>query len=113
MGWDALVFNTTGSNNTAIGVGAGFLVTTGSNNIHIGSQGTAADTALIRMGTVGTQTATFIAGIRGVTTGVADSLFVLIDSAGQLGTSNSSRGGSRPAFTIWATTAVRCTSFVP
>ncbi len=37
-------------------------MTTGSNNIHIGNQGTAADTALIRIGTPGTQTATFIAG---------------------------------------------------
>jgi hypothetical protein len=35
---------------------------------------------------VGTQTAAFIAGIRGVTTGVADALAVLIDSTGQLGT---------------------------
>ena len=37
------------------------------------------------------QTTTFIAGIRGVTTGVADALAVVIDSAGQLGTTNSSR----------------------
>ena len=39
-------------------------VTTGSNNIHIGNQGTT-DTALIRIGTVGTHTTTFIAGIFG------------------------------------------------
>ena len=37
------------------------------------------------------QTATFIAGIRGVTTGNADAIPVLIDSAGQLGTVSSSR----------------------
>jgi hypothetical protein len=35
--------------------------------------------------------ATFIAGIRGVTTGANDALAVLIDSNGQLGTTNSSR----------------------
>ena len=39
----------------------------------------------------GTQTQTFIAGIRGVATGVANAVNVLIDSNGQLGTMNSSR----------------------
>ncbi len=64
---------------------------TGSNNIHIGNAGAAADTAIIRIGTQGTQTATFIEGIYGVTPRVADALTVLIDSAGQLGTASSSR----------------------
>jgi Chaperone of endosialidase len=64
-------------------------VTTGNNNIHIANAGTSADDALIGIG--GTQTATFIAGIRGVTTGANDALAVLIDSNGQLGTTNSSR----------------------
>jgi hypothetical protein len=86
LGSLALSDNTTGFNNTAIGAGAGFMLTTGNNNIHINNIGTAADDALIRIGTVGTQTAAFIAGIRGVTTGVADALAVLIDSTGQLGT---------------------------
>jgi hypothetical protein len=36
-------------------------------------------------------TKTFIAGIRGITTGVADGVGVVIDSAGQLGTVSSSR----------------------
>jgi septal ring factor EnvC (AmiA/AmiB activator) len=44
----------------------------------------------IRIGTVGTQTATFIAGIRDVTTGNGDAITVVIDSAGQLGTMSSS-----------------------
>ena len=38
-----------------------------------------------------THTSTFIAGIRGVTTGVADAIPVMVDSAGQLGTVSSSR----------------------
>ncbi len=38
-----------------------------------------------------TQTATFIAGIRGVTTANANAVVVLVDSAGQLGTVSSSR----------------------
>ena len=43
------------------------------------------------LGLVGTQTTTFIAGVRGSTTGVADAIQVLIDSSGQLGTVSSSR----------------------
>jgi trimeric autotransporter adhesin len=46
-----------------IGVEAGFYLTTGSNNIEIGNQGAAADANTIRIGTEGTQTATYIAGI--------------------------------------------------
>ena len=38
------------------------------------------------LGLQGTQTKTVIAGIRGITTGIADALPVVIDSAGQLGT---------------------------
>ena len=81
-GSQALLMSTTGSNNIAIGFAAGLNVTTGSNNIHIGNQGLPADTALIRIGTEGTQTATFIAGISGVpVTGVP----VMVDGNGQLG----------------------------
>jgi len=88
-GMQALFSNTTGNENTALGFDAGLRVTTGSNNIHIGNQGADTDAALIRIGSV--QTATFIAGIRGVTTGVNDAVTVLIDSNGQLGTTSSSR----------------------
>ncbi len=63
----ALLTSTTGINNIAIGRAAALNVTTGSNNIHIGNQGNNADTALIRIGTGGTHTATFIAGIFGTT----------------------------------------------
>jgi hypothetical protein len=42
------------------------------------------------LGTVGTQRATFIAGIRGATTANANAVPVVIDSAGQLGTVSSS-----------------------
>ena len=43
------------------------------------------------LGVPGTQTKTVIAGIRGITTGLADAIPVVIDSAGQLGTVSSSR----------------------
>jgi hypothetical protein len=89
LGSAALSDNTTGGNNTALGFLAGLSVTTGNNNIHIGNQGTDGDTALIRIGTVGTHTATFIAGIAGQTS--PSGLAVLVNGAGHLGTTTSSR----------------------
>jgi Chaperone of endosialidase len=83
--------NTTGSGNIALGSAAGTAVLAGDNNIHIGNGGSNIDTDTIRIGLQGTQTQTFIAGIRGTTTGFANAVNVLIDSNGQLGTMNSSR----------------------
>jgi hypothetical protein len=87
----ALLFNRTGNGNIAIGASAGSNLTTGDSNIDIGNVGVAAEANTIRIGTGGTQTATFIAGIRGVTTANANAVAVLVDSAGQLGTASSSR----------------------
>jgi len=89
MGRRALFSNTTGDNNTALGHNAGANVT-GSNNIHIGNAGDSADTALIRIGTVGTQTRTFIAGIFGAQV-IGRDMPVEVNSDGQLGTAISSR----------------------
>jgi hypothetical protein len=89
IGVGALSMNTTGSRNIAVGVGAGQNLTTGDNNIDIGDQGNAGEENTIRIGT--TQTATYIAGIRNTTTGMADAIAVVIDSNGQLGTMSSSR----------------------
>ena len=69
---------------------AGENLTTGINNIDIGSGGVAGESGRIRIGTIGFQLATFIAGIRAVTT-ANPAIPVLIDSAGQLGTASSSR----------------------
>jgi uncharacterized coiled-coil protein SlyX len=55
-----------------------------SNNIDIGNVGVAGESKKIRIGTVGTQTAAFIAGIRGVI--VASGVGVIVGSNGQLGT---------------------------
>jgi len=83
----ALAFNTTGGRNIALGSLAGFNLTTGSNNIDIGNEGVAAEANTIRIGTQGTQTATFIAGISGAgVTGAA----VVVSSSGQLGVAPSS-----------------------
>src|SRR5439155_5064762 len=73
-----------------IGYGAGRNLTTGDNNIDIANDGVAAESATIRIGSSQFQSRFFAAGIRGVMTGVADGLNVMIDSAGQLGTASSS-----------------------
>ncbi len=87
----ALSKNTSGNGNIAFGANAGVKLTTGSNNIDIDNNGVTGESGTIRIGTVGTQTATFVAGIRGQTTANANAIPVLIDSAGQLGTTSSSR----------------------
>jgi hypothetical protein len=92
VGASALLNLATGANNIAVGVSSGIaLVGAESNNIYIGNLGVAAESATIRLGTLGTQTRNFQAGIRGIVTGVADAIAVLIDSTGQLGTVSSSK----------------------
>ena len=83
-GQNALRKNTTGSFNIALGDNAGFSLTTGSNNIDIGNKGAAGEANTIRVGKVGTQMATFVAGISGVT--VAGGVGVIVDTNGHLGT---------------------------
>lgn len=85
----------TGSYNIAVGYqSASSLTGTDSSNILIGNVGSAGLNNTIKIGTDGSgaqqQDTTFIAGIRGVTTAVADAIPVLIDSAHQLGTVSSS-----------------------
>ncbi len=89
IGVNALSGNTTGNSNIAVGLAAGQFNVTGSSNIYIGNTG-GDESGTIRIGG-GSQIQTFIASIRGVTTQNADAIPVLIDSAGQLGTANSSR----------------------
>jgi hypothetical protein len=60
-GADALYLNLTGNNNIALGYEAGYNITN-SNNIDIGNSGSAADTGVIRIGSSGTQTSTYITG---------------------------------------------------
>jgi hypothetical protein len=84
----ALGFNaghlTTGSDNVALGADAGKNRTTGDHNIDIGNQGVAAEGDTIRIGTQGTQTATYVAGIFGAS--ATNGAPVLVDSSGKLGT---------------------------
>jgi len=83
------LYTSNGSYNIAIGYQAGTNLVSGSNNIIIGNTGTSSDSGLIRMGTSGTHTKTFIAGINGVTS--SSGVPVYINANGQLGTITSSR----------------------
>lgn len=87
------LINATSTRNVALGDSAGYNILTGANNILIGAgqKGAADDSGVIRIGTSAYQTKTLIAGIRGVTTGSANAVPVVIDSKGQLGTVSSSR----------------------
>src|ERR1700757_4814063 len=87
-GYDALVNNTTGIGNIALGNFAGANLTTGDNNIDIGSLGVAAEANTIRIGTQGTQTATYIAGINGA---AVTGRPIFVNNNGQLGVPPSSR----------------------
>ncbi len=87
VGQNALYLNTAGSWNIGIGYQAGTALTNGNNNIFIANAGQANDSNAIRIGTQGTQTSTYIAGI--FNTNISGST-VLINSSGQLGIATSS-----------------------
>ncbi|MBV9157847.1 MAG: tail fiber domain-containing protein [Acidobacteriaceae bacterium] len=105
IGFGALWSDTTGANNTAVGVnalsnsgtasgnialgyGAGSQVTIGTDNIEIGNAGAAADSNVMRIGTSGSQTSTFVAGINNAT--VSGSAVLVDPNTGQLGIATSS-----------------------
>jgi hypothetical protein len=96
IGVDALLQNTSGGGNTAIGAGALFNLTAGSGNIAVGIEAGFNVTAagnVIAIGSFGANVSNscFIGNIRDVPTTIADAIPVVIDSAGQLGTTSSSR----------------------
>ena len=82
-GFEALYSNTTGNDNIAIGAEAAINVSgLNSFNIHIGSPGKRYDSGAIRIGDGKQQTASYIAGIAGVTLPTANEPLVCIDPAG-------------------------------
>ena len=81
-----------GSGNIALGYFAGSnLTSANSNNILIGNSGLSGDNYTIRIGDPMNQAVFYAAGIWQTQTGNNDAVPVIIDSAGQLGTINSSR----------------------
>jgi Chaperone of endosialidase len=87
-GYDALLNNTTGVGNIALGNFSGSNLTTGDSNIDVGNLGVAGESNTIRIGTEGTQTNAYFAGI--YQTNIARGLVVKVDSDGHLGTVGSS-----------------------
>jgi hypothetical protein len=84
VGYNSLSNNTTGSNNIALGASAGINLTTGNFNIDISNVGIAGESRTIRIGTTGTHTKTFIAGISGAS--VPEGVGVIVGPNGKLGT---------------------------
>ena len=81
VGYNALL-NSTGNHNIALGFNAGANLTSGDKNIDLGNPGAAAESATIRIGKEGIQTAAYMAGISGsLVTGEA----VMVSNTGQLG----------------------------
>jgi hypothetical protein len=102
-GYQGLVFNTTGSYNIALGYQAGYNLITGSNNIDIGSPGgSSAENGTIRIGSVGTHTATYLAGI---TDSHLFGRLVFISKDGQLGVLGSSERYKTDITTMGSSTA--------
>ena len=87
---NTLLNKTTGSNNLALGQNAGKNLTAGNNNIYLSNVGAVTESATIRIGNATNHSRTFIAGVRGKSTGTRNAVAVVIDSNGQLGTINSS-----------------------
>ena len=87
LGSYALQTNISGYTNIAVGLLAGYYIT-GNNNIDIGNQGVTGESGTIRIGTSGSQTNTYIAGVSGAT--VPGGVGVIVDSSGHLGTTTSS-----------------------
>jgi len=81
LGFLALNSNVSGYNNVAIGFEAGNEIT-GDNNIDIGNQGNSGDNNIIRIGTPGTQTSTYLAGNVALNGGLN------IDQTGTYGSNN-------------------------
>lgn len=85
-GYGALASNKSGHYNIADGFKAGYNLTTGSYNIDIGNLGVKAESGVMRIGTSGQQTQTFIAGIANTST-VSGPYVVINSTTGQLGVS--------------------------
>jgi hypothetical protein len=84
----ALSWLASGNVNIGVGYGAGSSLTSGSYNIYIGNNGVSSESNTMRIGS-GNQTATYIAGIYGQTSG--SGIAVSVNNLGKLGTTTSSR----------------------
>jgi hypothetical protein len=89
VGADALANQLTGNANLALGIGAGAAYTgSESFNVLLDNSGVVGESYVMRLGAVGLQTKTFVAGIYGATS--SSGVPVYVNSSGQLGTATSS-----------------------
>ena len=100
-GLSALFDNTTGERNVALGYRAGYNPT-GSNNIEIANEGVRSDSGVTRIGTEGTQTEAFVAGVADT---AVKGCSVQVTSAGQLGCNNNPAGSAIATFASTAAVA--------
>ena len=89
LGQEALSQNENGSYNIAIGFQAGQAIT-GDNNIAIGNPGVSDESNTIRIGTEGTHTKTYLAGVKDTPLAHGAALAIGITADGQLGVRASS-----------------------
>jgi len=83
------LYRSTGSRNVALGRSAGEDLTTGSDNIDLSNTGVAGESGKIRIGTAGTHTAAYLAGVSGVSI-PGPTQMVMVNANGQLGTATAS-----------------------
>jgi hypothetical protein len=89
VGYSSGIVLTSGHHNIAIGNLAGSNWTVEANNIAVGTFGVALDSGVTRIGTNGTQTSCYVAGIDGVDLNTAT---IVTESADQLGTATLTAG---------------------
>jgi hypothetical protein len=110
-GWHSL-YKSTGSFNTALGFNSGANLTNGSNNLDIANVGVAGESATARIGTEGTQTQAYVAGITGTSIpGPAQA--VLVNGNGQLGTATASSKALKTEITPLADQAAKVLKLQP
>jgi hypothetical protein len=94
IGFGALQ-NSQGNSNVALGAFAGLAKSTGDFNLYLGynvaNSSSNVESNTVRIGDSAFYNRFFVAGVRGITTGLSNAVSVLIDGNGQLGTINSSR----------------------
>lgn len=109
---DSAGYLATGGQNIYLGSSAGSSATTGSNNIIIGYNAQLASATNSNAVVIGASASkTFIYGINGITTAVADAIAVYVDSTGQLGTIVSSKKFKKNIISVDKQTAEKLAEF--
>ncbi len=95
IGLAALFGNRNGDRNIGVGYRAGYNPLGSDDGIFIGNEGSAMDSAVIRIGTQGTQAAAYVAGIHMTALSAGAEHQVCVDAAGQLGECTTMKSSAR------------------